>query len=66
MNIENIISDPQFVKLAMETMAMKKDWDEDYLIPFELDDVDEDGNKIVQTRQGDYGKDIQYVGVKHY
>ena len=34
MNIENIISDPQFVKLAMETMSMKKDWDEDYLIPF--------------------------------
>lgn len=65
MNIENIISDPQFVKLAMETMAMKKDYDEDYLVPFELDDVDEDGNKIVQTRQGDYGKDIQYVGVKH-
>lgn len=63
--LDIIMQDPRFVELALKVMEADSDIDEDYLIPFTEDDVDEDGNKMVQTRTGDYGKDINYVPVKY-
>ena len=62
MNIDVIMQNPAFVELAMKVMEMEPDIDEDYLVPFEPDEEDEEtGAKIVKTRRGDYGQDISYV-----
>ena len=65
-SIDIIMQDPKFIELALKVMEMEPDINEDYLIPFEPDDEDEDtGAKIVKTRKGDYGNDIGYVPVKY-
>lgn len=65
MNIDLIMQDPKWLELSLKVMEMEQDIDEDYLVPFEPDEVDDDGNSIVKIRRGDYGKDISYVPVKH-
>lgn len=65
-SIDIIMQDPKFIELALKVMEMEPDINEDYLVPFEPDEEDEDtGVKIVKTRKGDYGNDIGYVPVKY-
>ena len=64
-NIDIVLQDPRFVELSLKVMSMEQDIDEDYLIPFMPDDKDDNGNKIVYTRQGDYGNELSYVPVKY-
>lgn len=65
-SIDIIMQDPKFIELATKVMEMEPDIDEDYLVPFEPDETDEEtGAKIVKTRKGDYGNDIGYVPVKY-
>ena len=64
--LDLIMQDPKFIELSVKVMEMEADIDEDYLIPFEPDEVDEDTDApIVKTRRGDYGNDIQYIPVKY-
>lgn len=64
--IDIIMQDPKFIELAVKVMEMESKIDEDYLVPFEPDEEDEDtGAKIVKTRRGDYGNDISYIPVKY-
>ena len=63
--VDKIINDPAFVKQCIEVMSMEADIDEDYLVPFTMDDEDDDGNPIVRERKGDYGNMITYVPVKY-
>lgn len=64
-NIEVILQDPRFVELSLKVMEMEQDYNEEYLVPFEPDDEDENGNPLVKKRKGDYGKELSYIGVKH-
>lgn len=63
--ISILMSDPKFVELAIKVMEMEAEIDEDMLLPFTEDDEDENGNKIVKTRKGDYGNMISYVPSKY-
>lgn len=64
--IDLIMQDPKFVELAIKVMEMEPDYDEDWLIPFEPDETDEEtGASIVKTRKGDYGQQISYVPAKY-
>lgn len=64
--IDLIMQDPKFVELAIKVMEMEPDYDEDWLVPFEPDETDEEtGASIVKTRKGDYGQQISYVPAKY-
>ena len=64
--IDLIMQDPKFVELAIKVMEMEPDYDEDWLVPFEPDEADEEtGASIVKTRKGDYGQQISYVPAKY-
>lgn len=64
--IDLILQDPKFVELAVKVMEMEPDYDEDWLVPFEPDETDEEtGASIVKTRKGDYGQQISYVPAKY-
>lgn len=65
-NLDVIMQDSKFVELAMKVMEMEPDFNEDYLVPFEPDEEDEDnGAPVVKTRKGDYGNTISYVPSKY-
>ena len=53
MNIDLIMQDPKWLELSLKVMEMEQDIDEDYLVPFESDETDDDGNSIVKVRRGD-------------
>lgn len=62
--IDLILQDPKFIELAVKVMEMEPDYDEDWLIPFEPDEKDEEtGVSIVKTRKGDYGQQIDRKSV---
>lgn len=64
--IDLILQDPKFIELAVKVMEMEPDYDEDWLIPFEPDEKDEEtGVSIVKSRKGDYGQQISYVPAKY-
>lgn len=64
--IDLIMQDPKFVELAIKVMEMEPDYEEDWLVPFEPDETDEEtGASIVKTRKGDYGQQISYVPAKY-
>lgn len=64
--IDLIMQDPKIVELAIKVMEMEPDYDEDWLIPFEPDEKDEEtGASIVKSRKGDYGQQISYVPAKY-
>lgn len=64
--IDLILQDPKFIELAVKVMEMEPDYDENWLIPFEPDEKDEEtGVSIVKSRKGDYGQQISYVPAKY-
>lgn len=64
--IDLILQDPKFIELAVKVMEMEPDYEEDWLIPFEPDEKDEEtGVSIVKSRKGDYGQQISYVPAKY-
>lgn len=63
--IDIIQNDPAFIKMCLEVMAQEPDIDEEYLVPIEEDEEDENGNPVVRERKGDYGDMVKYVPVKY-